>query len=306
MEILGIRLHQNGWKFLNLHGFLNLEQGVWKDKQFARKDKFGIRCYGQEMEGVKGLEGDCCDGLTVCLTNVHFFALLSGVNFAKAALSSSSLLSLSLNDDSFWVHPWSTHLLLWVPLWYFTPLSPCLSFFSGTEYVFAVLLIEVSMLTSVFIRYATAAATVCTGMARFLYAAGLGSIHMREWLSDGSHLTCLTRQPQSLIMGCTQACNNNWNGPRGIVDIVFFNSFRVAVVAVWACSMNSIACIHISGVNVPSGKLVKICSSTGLLKLTRKSLSELSVSDSSGLKKLAVPDLSQFPRLVYKVLLIHM
>ena len=27
-------------------------------------------------------------------------------------------------------------------------------------------------------------------------------------------------------MGCTQACNNNRNGPQGIVDIVFF-SFRV-------------------------------------------------------------------------------
>ena len=45
-------------EILNLHGFLNLEQGVQKDKRLARKDKFGIRCYGQEMEGVKGLEGD--------------------------------------------------------------------------------------------------------------------------------------------------------------------------------------------------------------------------------------------------------
>ena len=45
-------------EILNLHGFLNLEQGVQKDKQLARKDKFGIRCYGQEMEGVKGPEGD--------------------------------------------------------------------------------------------------------------------------------------------------------------------------------------------------------------------------------------------------------
>ena len=45
-------------EILNLCGFLNLEQGVQKDKWLARKDKFGIRCYGQEMEGVKGLEGD--------------------------------------------------------------------------------------------------------------------------------------------------------------------------------------------------------------------------------------------------------
>ena len=141
----------------------------------------------------------------------------------------------SLNDDSSWVCPWSSHLFLWEPLWYFTPLSPCLSFFSGTEYVFAVLVIEVSMPTSVFMRYATAAATICTGMARFLHAAGLGSIHMREWLSDGSRLTCLMHRPWSLITGCTQACNNNQNGSRGIVDIVFFNSFRVVVVAVWAC-----------------------------------------------------------------------
>ena len=92
-------------EILNLHGFLNLEQGVQKDKRLARKDKFGIRCYGQEMEGVKGPEGDCCDGLTVCLTNVHFFAFLSGVIFAKVAPSSWSLSSLSLDDDSSWVCP---------------------------------------------------------------------------------------------------------------------------------------------------------------------------------------------------------
>ena len=33
-------------EIFNLHGFLNLEQGVQKDKRLARKDKFGIRCYG--------------------------------------------------------------------------------------------------------------------------------------------------------------------------------------------------------------------------------------------------------------------
>ena len=56
------------------------------------------------MEGVKDPEGDCCDGLTVCNTNVHFFAL-SSVIFAKVAPSSWSLSSLSLDDDSSWVHP---------------------------------------------------------------------------------------------------------------------------------------------------------------------------------------------------------
>ena len=99
-------------EILNLCGILNLEQGVQKDKWLARKDKFGIRCYGQEMEGVEGPEGDCCNELTVCLTNVHSFAFLSGVNFANTALSSSSLSSLSLDDDSSWVCSQSPHLFL--------------------------------------------------------------------------------------------------------------------------------------------------------------------------------------------------
>ena len=82
------------------------------------------------------------------------------------------------------------------------------------------------MLTSVFIRYATAAATVCTGMARFLHTAGLGNIHMREWLSDGSRSTCLMHRPWSLIIGCTQACNNNWNGPQGNCRHCLFQLFQ--------------------------------------------------------------------------------
>ena len=97
-------------EILNLCGFLNFEQRVQKDKWLARKDEFGIRCYSQEMEGVKGLEGDCCNESTVCLTNVHFFAFLSSVIFANMAPSSLSLSSPSLDDDSSWVHSQSSHL----------------------------------------------------------------------------------------------------------------------------------------------------------------------------------------------------
>ena len=111
------------FEFVWLFFFLNLEQGVRKDKRLARKDKFGIRCYGQEMEGVKGPEGDCCNGSTVCLTNVHFFAFLSGVIFANmAALSSSSLSSLSLDDDSSWVC--TLDLLIFYSEYHFHTLLP--------------------------------------------------------------------------------------------------------------------------------------------------------------------------------------
>ena len=288
---------------LNLCGFLNLEQGVWKDKWLARKDKFGIRCYGQEMVGVKGLESDCCDGLTVHLTNVHFFAFLSGVIFAKVAPSSWSLSSLSLDDDSSWVHPWLSRLLLWVPLWYFTPLSPCLGFFSGTEYIFAVLLIEVSMLTSVFIRYARAAATICTGMARFLHAAGLGSIHMREWPSDGSRLTCLTHRPQSLIMGCTQACNNNWNC-RCCLFQLFQGGGGSSVSLLHEFHRIFDVCSHLRS-QCSFWKIGEDLFFNWSLKVDQKNphlnfqfLTHLALKTCS-------PDLSQFPRLVYKVLLIH-
>ena len=81
----------------------------------------------------------------------------------------------------------------------------------------------------------------------------------------------------------------------------------------WQCEpaqMNSIAflmCICISGVNVPSGKIGEDLFFNWSLEVGQENPHpELSVSDSSGLKKLAVQIFHSFQDLFTKFFLIHM
>ena len=144
---------------------------------------------------------------------------------------------------------------------------------------------DVVIPASVLTRYATAEVRILTNIGRYLQHAGLGTISSIVLPSGVLCLTCLMHQPCIFMTGCTIACSSRQKGPHGVTGEGFAISF-IAVAAGWCVSsMLSITfwiCSCTSGINMSSGKLLKICCSMGHAKDEGKSSSELSVLDSAG------------------------